>query len=385
MRRGFVVRIAAVGLAAIVQAVSLLVIARGAGATLFGVFSIAFSIYILCSAVTGLGLNNYALRLNYASRKAPDVLRSMIAWRTIAILVLLVLIACAGVISEKSLAGTGPFIWLAGAAGASEQVSDLTQGILSGRREVLKAAIFLVAQRLFALAGVIVGLLTTDVALWAGLGFVGSSVLAAAPWLRYIGRPHRMRLTFKGASAYWGATVTSSASQLEPTIVGLFGNAATAGFYSLGVRLAGPVNLVTNAVVTIAVPQMSASDTATKRSIYKKMRKFAIASAGAAVVIATPAAWVVEHALGPGFSGSAPFVAALVIAAAVSGISRTAQAFLYSIDRARPAALAIGTGTCVTLATLAISGWVSPVGLPLAPILGQLITMVAILRAAHKT
>ncbi|MFE4727236.1 lipopolysaccharide biosynthesis protein [Microbacterium sp. NPDC056736] len=371
--RQFLIRLVGLGAASLIQALWLILLARQTGVDAVGVYTIVTAWFLFASSVLGLGMGAYALRLG------PQSLSSDRAVTTMALLRFgTVIVIALGCVTASNLLEVSPHevALIAIMYGALESITELSQGVLSGRRRVVLAVSLLLVQRALPLTGLLLYMLT-DASTWVFLGLALAIVVSSASLLTVATRPIPVAQVLRPARGFWATTVVSNVSQLDTPLVGLTAGVSTASLFGTANRLTNPLNLVTSALLNVLVPELVATTKHESRMVlFRRVRNIALILGAILVALAYPLGMLAVTLLGPEFEAIIPFVIGFVVAAALSGVSRTYQAGLFALDHARQVAAGIlagaltGLGLIVALGTLG-----NPAAVALAPPIAQVVVL----------
>ncbi len=355
-------RIGARGAASVLQALTLVVAARVAGSESFGLFVVVYSIAVFANAATGLGASTRALRSSADSdESAADVLFGIRV------------IASMGVASAGLVAALATENWIvlwAVVVASSDAFGEFAQNALAGVRRQTAASVSIVVQRLVPFLAVLL-------CIWRPTGLFPSyaaAQLAGAILVPVIARQFgQFRMpTLRQVSAlrgYWFAAVVGQLSQLEPSAVSLAVSTSFAGQYGLAVRIARPLTIVSSALQSILVPELSALRVSrdfrsASRVLLRPIWVYAVSLTAIAPLIGIGVTW----ALGPEYRGSQGLITAMVIAAALSALAQGYQAILVALDRPALSGAVVAVGSVASLVLLFMLGktanqylWVVPI------------------------
>lgn len=376
----FSTRILTVVAGSVLQAIWLVLYARHIGPSDFGAFSIIFSLIMLAGAVFGFGFHNYALRMKHRDERAKRDLSALFLVRACVVAVLSLCTVAVGLAISGSVALV---LLVAISAAGVELLSDVTQAILAGRKELKLAAAVLLVQRSLPLVFIVL-ILTAglpDFAIF--LALCGSSIFTVLPLLRLFQRPSKPLKMIAEAREYWAATVASNVSQIEPLAIGLFSGQITAGFYGAALRVFGPVNLLTNAIITVVVPELASMDSERARiELFRRVRMFTVVFAVTIGLASLPLSWVVVALVGPAYTAAFPFFVGFFIAAGISGVSRAYQSSLFAAGQARKVTVALLIGSVAALAAIPVLTNFGDAFLALTPVVAQSVIL-ALMHILH--
>lgn len=342
-----VARVAATGL----QAVFLLLLARGLGPFAFGRLSVALSATLLIGAGLGFGAATRALRI-LAEDNAAQALGALALLRVGGSVVgLAVGVAICMTIFRIPLAPA-----LVGALlASSDQIAEFAQSRLSGTQQNGPASAVVVGHRAVqALVLILVG--ATSASAWTSGAVAAFSGLALTLPLSGVRRGvdlAEIRAVARSSVGYLWSSLSSNLNQLEPVVLRPFATSDLIGFFSVAGRLANPLTILAAAAQAIAIPEMAASKSARRRS---RALTFIVGGClyGLVLIAASPViVWVASGLLGSEYQGARPFLYAIVFAAALSSVAQMFQAVLLVEGRPGVAAWCVGSGTLLSLAGLA--------------------------------
>lgn len=383
--RKFSLRVLALGFSATSQAAWMALFARDIGPAEFGAFGVALSAGLLAGALLGFGFGTSVLRIGgvMTEREANSARSTMtlVRFGTTSLIAVAIIIAGSVVRGEVSL-----IVSVAALAVSVELVGELAQGAFSGRRMVRTAAAILVAQRACPLLGLLAGYAAHDVPLGVAFGLIAAVAIPALALGLQITRPSPLGKTISGSRHFWGASIVSNISQLDVPLVSGVAGATTAGFYAVANKVMSPANIFVEALLVILVPELAHMDSAHERGLlFRRARSAAVLAAVAIAVVSYPVAILAVAVLGSGFEDAMPLIVAFMIAAGLSGVSRTYQAMLFAIDRAGAVTLALIVGSLIGLVAIVLLGVMGgPVAIAAAPILAQIAILVGFALALRR-
>lgn len=379
-----VIRVGVAGVASVLQAVTLLLLARYAAPANYGALGLAISSGYIAGAALSFGLTTFTLRLS-----------ALTEWRgfacsAIAVRVLTsALIAMAVVWLLPRPAGTDHIYAIVGAVFVfAELTNEVAHGVISGQHRQLLSVVILLSQRLLTLVAFLIS--------WSLIGSPLPGLLAATVTNSIL--PVVVLLLVRSsfvsplkllahARSFWFATAASSLSQGDVLISTAVGGATMGGFVAAGSRMSTPLNLVTSSVLNIYVPAMSRErDAALRRAIFHRARRLCMYWAGCLLVLAPIVAAALVWVLGAEYRSGYFFYGAIVVGAALSAVSQSYQALLYAEGRARQVGWAILTGTIVGLVTMTVAIVLFGLsGLAAGPLFGQSLILFLLVFADRRS
>lgn len=254
-------------LAALLQAVSLIIVARVAGPASFGLLSVFIGLVIVFQAVFDLGITAYVTRLRATTPQSPLIAQALKIYQRVGLLLGATLVA---VSIAVALSG-GQVWWLMaalGLAGAIERQADVRLALAIADGDVWKNSFALVLRR--ALAALLV-LVCIQLAIDAVFAYGLSSLIASlvSLWLsrrlvtlqRPIGNVGfvELRTVYSTSKSFWANSIGVQLRNLDIIIVAAFVPAASAGYYSAIARSLNPLMLLSSSLSTILLPMAAGS------------------------------------------------------------------------------------------------------------------------------
>lgn len=362
--RDVVGRIGARGFAALLQAITLVFLARLAGPAIFGEFVVAYTVCLVANGLLGIGSSVRALRLS-AEDEHEGLSVALFTVRAAASIVVLTMgLLIVGIAAGGLGAAAGVIV------ASADGLAEYAQSALAGRGRHSASSIATVAQRLLPLAGLAIGSLLqrgyfVGYCLGAALAVVIVLVTSGMPL-----RPVRPHLSIVRTSrGYWFASMAAQLSQLEPWVVSLIASPTFVGNYGIAGRLIRPLTIVSGAMQSVMVPELSRIHGKTEFGLATRRLLRPILAYAVILIILSPwSGGVAVMILGAEYRASRNLVVAMVIAAALSAVAQGHQAVLLA--RARPAesALVVAVASTIGLVSVVIVGvtagdawlWVPP-------------------------
>src|SRR5665647_3560888 len=330
--RDVVGRIGARGFAALLQAITLVFLARLAGPAIFGEFVVAYTVCLVANGLLGIGSSVRALRLS-AEDEHEGLSVALFTVRAAASIVVLTMgLLIVGIAAGGLGAAAGVIV------ASADGLAEYAQSALAGRGRHSASSIATVAQRLLPLAAlaVVIVLVTSGMPL----------------------RPVRPHLSIVRTSrGYWFASMAAQLSQLEPWVVSLIASPTFVGNYGIAGRLIRPLTIVSGAMQSVMVPELSRIHGKTEFGLATRRLLRPILAYAVILIILSPwSGGVAVMILGAEYRASRNLVVAMVIAAALSAVAQGHQAVLLA--RARPAesALVVAVASTIGLVSVVIVG-----------------------------
>ncbi|MET9018454.1 lipopolysaccharide biosynthesis protein [Actinopolymorpha sp. NPDC004070] len=307
--------------AALIQAVTVVVLARHAAPKEFGIFAAAYGAVIVAQALIDMGLSTLTIKERSRSRNSPIVWNALRLNGRITLIAVLSGVTLCIVLAIST--GTPSLIFIPYVIWAvAERNGDawLTISFADGDANINMTNLIL--RRLMTLAGLmlLIAFGTAPVVAF-GLAAATASVCSLVFARLYIRRrilptaavPTRaiLRLSFP----FWFNSVAGQLRNLDALIVGAVAGTTHAGLYGAGARITGPLRLLPDALAAALLPAASRDSFRVSPKLIRQMALFALLATviGLGGVMIAPL--VVHHLLGTAYAG-----AELVIQLAIVGL-----------------------------------------------------------------
>jgi O-antigen/teichoic acid export membrane protein len=296
---------------ALIQAVTLALVARWAGPEGFGAVGVALAVVIVLQTITDLGLPTYIVRERAARPMSPTIRRALEMNNVTALwMSLTIFVAFAGfaLVSQPVFFDLLPIaIWA-----AVDRNTDTWLGVTLADGHARLNATMAVTRRFLVLT-TMVGLDATGVAplvsFSAALAVVGVAVnqyahryvskRVARPDVRPPARPILL-----ASRPYWVTSVATQIRSLDTIVVGAIAGTSQAAFYAAASKITSPLRILPTSMAVVLVP---AAARAGVRQLSTVRRPAIAMITGMSLIYAASAAaapWVVPMTLGPEYQGA---------------------------------------------------------------------------------
>jgi O-antigen/teichoic acid export membrane protein len=324
------------------------VMARRLGDAPFGVFTFAFSLVTLVTALGDLGQTDVLVREVARDR---DRVHGYFG-DTVALKLLLsvpaLAIAIGGVFAVGAPTETRLVVTLIGTAVVAELLMDTSFGVFQAFERQSLTAVVLIAQRtLTSAAGIVALLLGADVVTVSAV-YLAGAILALVLSLSLVER-RVVRVGFHPTPARWGRLMRAAVpiglttvfwtvlSRVDTSMLAAYRSDAVVGNYGAAYRLLESTLFLSWSVGSAVFPVLSRLGRATSPPaglVYERSVKLLLSlTVPLAVGAAVLADGVIEMLYGPGFSSAADALRLLAPAIALYPVSYVAGILLISQDR----------------------------------------------------
>ena len=362
-------RVVSRAIGAVLQALTLIVVARLTGPSDFGVFILWNSATLILGGILSFGASTRVLR--QSAEENPEITSwalFKVRWFSVGISLVLILGALFSV-GMPALGAIGVAFALA------DLVADFESAWLAGALRPVASSWTVVAQKALPAISAVACLQI------GGIWFLWCAPAVMTLWCLTRALPRRapgirLRGLVGSSRGYWALTIVANLNLLEPLILRTGFGVQTVGLYSAASRIGNPLTIFVSAMQTVFVPHFSKRDGTAKGTLRPIL--FVASAYAVLVVVASPLIVLVAVVLfGSEYNGSKPLIYAFVFAAAISAISQALQVDLLIRGHAGLAATAIATGATLGLVWLFILGRIDwPDALPSVPIFSQVAILV---------
>jgi len=373
----FSYRVAARGIAAILQAVSFVILARQLGTDAFGALAVGVTVGAIVATFMGLGGGTRALRLGLETQPKGVATALFIAQCLAAFTA--ATISCVVVTGLLSQAW-----WLGVAVGIvvlSDALCGLEQAVLAGLLKPLASAGLLLFQRTAPFTCVILAHFANVPAI---LGYGAGAAIAVVPAvvrpIRDWHNPITLRDLILSSRGYWLSKVVETLAMLDIVVVRMLAGGVAAGLYGIANRVANPFHIITTSILSIITPAAAqAQRREGKADILGRSTTIAVIC-GALVSVCSPlAAEIAVRVLGAEYAAAKQMIVGFIVAVAISGVSQTIIARYLIEGKPLLVALSLALGMGIGLLIIVLAAvhwtmwlWVGPILMQLA-ILGFLV------------
>lgn len=248
--------------AALLQAVSLILVARVAGPANFGLLAVFFGLIIVFQAVFDFGISAYVTRLRAATPGSPLIVQALKIYQRLGLLLCLTLVTVA--IAVALFGGRAWWLLLAlGMAGYVERQSDVRLALAIADGDVWKNSLCLVVRRsLTALLLLICLQFDVDAVFAFGVSSLIASIVSfwlsrrlvlLQPLNGKVGLPE-FRTIYGISKNFWANSIGVQLRNLDVILVAAIVSPISAGYYSAIARSLNPLMLLSSSLSTVLLP-----------------------------------------------------------------------------------------------------------------------------------
>lgn len=339
-------------ISAVLQALSIILVARAAGAQDFGILAAFMGIVIIFQALVDLGITTYVIRLRARTPDSPALAWSLQIYRKLG---MLLGISLAAVAAAMALVLGQPW-WLLiplGIAGCLERQSDIRLAMAVADGEVWKNSLNMITRRSLALAMVFGAIdLGIDPILAFGVASTFASLLSL--WLsrrlvKVVSTPEkadrkRFREIFSVSRYFWANSLGVQFRNLDAFLVTAIGGASVGGYYGAISRSLNPLMMVSSSLAGIVLPMAARMDGKAGRDIKIPVAIVTVLTSTMYVVLALNAEALVLLLFGDGYLEAANGFRVVLIGLIFASLSSLQTSFL----QARGAERVVGRIAIVT-------------------------------------
>ncbi|WP_035926589.1 lipopolysaccharide biosynthesis protein [Kocuria rosea] len=248
--------------AALIQALSFLLVARQAGPAEFGVLAAFMGTVIVLQAVVDLGIPTFITKTRAGDREDRQVLRALRLYSRVG-LILGMLLCVTGTVFAVVYGQSWWWLLPLAVAGWLERQSDVRLTVALADGDVWKNSLNLMVRRTATLLLLLIGMnLQMDAAIAFGAASALASVLSVLLSRRFVVLPELAERTswrnsqkiIKDSKAYWANSLGAQLRNLDVLLVGLVATPVAAGHFGAVARAIGPLRMVTASLATVLLP-----------------------------------------------------------------------------------------------------------------------------------
>lgn len=349
-------------LAALLQAASLIVVARLAGPAAFGVLAAFLGLVVVLQAAFDLGIPTYVTRLAAESRDVPEVVWCLQIFGRLGLLLLVMLFGVAIGVSVIS----GGIWWLLcplAVAGWLERQSDVRLNIALADGDVWKGSVNLVSRRLLT-AAILIG------ALAVGMDAIGAFAIASmlasivSLWMsRYLVRlpvPARkfdkaiVQKTLRASRSFWANSVGAQIRNFDIIIVAAIASPLIAGYYGVIARSLNPLMMLSASMATVILPMATKSAGKNMKSLWIPIGGILGLMFVAYGVVIAFMPYLISQVFGHEFMATVPGFRLAIIGLVFASLSAVQTAFLQARGKEQVVGRISVSTSIVMLATIGV-------------------------------
>jgi O-antigen/teichoic acid export membrane protein len=345
MRRQATWLLASRTIAAALQAILLILLARELAPRDFGILNATIGVLTFIGVVIDFGLTAYSVKA-YSIEKSPGA--SLTAMRLIRIIAasfvgLGLIVASVGSLVvglEPAVLGLGILIWV-----ALEKVCEAEAAQFIARQMVVEPAISTVLRR-----GVSLGLYVTLTGLLPlTFGLAISLVAGSAVGYLYINIAARRikrgvlqtrgTIVLRAALPFGVSSTFAQTKNLDFAVVSLTAGAEAAGGYAAASRLAAPLLLLTSAIATAVMPSMGSAGPGAARQITRILIFTGLAGILVSLGFLPISGWIMATVFGPDYAVAGPLFVVVMAGTVLNALQSPLSAVLQGLGDARVVAI----------------------------------------------
>ncbi|MEX5256848.1 lipopolysaccharide biosynthesis protein [Kocuria arenosa] len=249
-------------ISAALQALSIILVARAAGAENFGLLTAFMGIVIILQTLSDMGITTYVIRLRSKVPNSPDLAWALQIYRRLGFLLG---VALAAVAASMAIMLSQPW-WLLvplGVAGSLERQSNIRLAMAVADGEVWKNSLNMIARRSLTLGLVLAAIeLGVNPVLSFGVASFAASLLSL--WLSWrlvtVVRSEesvnhaKFKEIFQVSRHFWANSLGVQLRNLDAFLVTIIGGVSTGGYYGAISRSLNPLMLVSSSLAGIVLP-----------------------------------------------------------------------------------------------------------------------------------
>ena len=350
-------------LAALLQALLLILVARALEVDEFGYLMAFVGVVTLVQVSVDCGVQTYITRERAATPDSGGVATAL-RFTVYSSLLLTALFAVGLTIAAASVSDIYWAMLPLALWGAAERSADMRFAVAFADGDVHVPILNLVARRsftivLFVAGGAIVDEPVLAFSIASAVSAVASALAARRIVRRRVTAPSGISFAqlLRAARPYWLTSIALQARNLDVLVVSAFsGGSVQAGLYSSGSRLINPLQILPLSLAAVLLPASARSDTS--RHALRRLYLLTIAVVAllsviyAAIFAATPT--LVMEGLGERYEGAVTVIRVILVGLPFSSAAAMFSAVLQGRGKGRSVAVSTSTATVFCLVGIAV-------------------------------
>ena len=350
MGRDLAYRVTARLVAAGLQALGLVLVARSLGPATFGHVIVGVAVGSVLASALGFGIPMRGLRLALE----PDAAALANGMRVLAALGGLTNGSiCAGLTYYLSGSSVSAAVLAAAMVGPDQVVGSL-QAVLAGESRPRASANVMVLHRLVSVGcGGLIAAAGREFSFGYAAGALAFAVLLTA-FVITRGPGVSLRAATRGAGSYVASGIAGAAANLDVVLVSVIIGPHAAGVYGAATRLVSPLAIAVSSLTAIIIPSAAARPSPYRRGMFRRaylqVGLFGVVLSASSPLVAIAAVEV----LGPEYVEAKPIIIGVAVGVALSGLSQVVQAELVTAGLPTRLAVAVIAGTTLGFGAMAL-------------------------------
>ena len=324
--------------AALVQALIMLLLIRAVAPAEFGFFAAVYGVMTVAQTFFDFGLPTLVIR-ERAQRSNPAVVAAALRLNNSLSLtmgvIIIGLLALLGAVADPRFYLLLPLgLWA-----AAERNADAWLGVVFADGDARINTTNLILRRFGNLA-LFTGLITwSDLDPVLAFG-VSAATAAAGSWIfahAYVGTLLESNeriaasLLFRLSWPYWLNSVATQARNLDATIIGFVAGSAQAGYYAAAARLTSPLRILPTSLASVLLPASSTRNSSTMRGLLKLVALVVGGLGGFYLVLGLLVPFVVPVLLGDAYAGAVPALQITAVGLVFAGAASLLGSLLQGV------------------------------------------------------
>jgi O-antigen/teichoic acid export membrane protein len=348
--------------AALIQAGTVVLVARNATTSEFGVFAAAYGVVIVAQVLSDFGLSTFITQERSRSIDSPLIRGAIRLNGIIAFLALLGgLLACVALAPFTdgyslifipyvvwTLAERNAAVWLAVAFADGDAWLNMTN---------------LVARRLLTLVGLLALVaLGVDAVLAFGIAAAVAGVCSLVVARLYVRRRLRggasrdSRAILRSSIPFWSNLIAGQLRNLDVLVAGVSIGATQAGLYGAGARITGPLRILPDALASALLPAASRENFRPSPRLLRQIGVFSLVATAFGVVGVLVVPYVVQPLLGAQYAGAEAVIQLTVLGLPFASLVSVEASLLQGLGLKAYVARVAFAATALCLCGVAVGG-----------------------------
>lgn len=348
--------------AALIQAATIIVVARNASVAEFGVFSAAYGVIIVAPVIYDLGLSLFVTQERAKTPESPLIRGALRVNGFIAVIVLalgvLICLALAPVTDGYSLVFAPYVVWM-----VTERNANTWLAVAFADGDAWLNMTNLVARRTFTLVALI-GLVALGVGPVLAFGLAAAtagagSLLAVRLYVRrrlHVAPSRDTRQILRNSIAFWGYQMAGQLRNLDVLVATMTIGPTQAGLYGAGARITGPLRILPDALAAALLPAASRANFRPSPKLLRQIGLFSLVATAFGIVGVLIVPFVAEPVLGPQYAAAELVIQLTVLGLPFASLVSVQASLLQGVGLKAYVTRVAFAGTALCLIGVAVGG-----------------------------
>lgn len=327
-------------LGALLQAASIIFLARNSQTDEFGLVATILAVATLLHAIMDLGISSHIIKTRSENKDSEEILSCLIYANSISLCAGLIFLAAfitIGIkVNEVYLQLTPLAIWI-----SLEKMADILLCVHQADGENKKISISIATRRLICLASLmalttakvqILVAYSTSMAIAAAISYLSSAITINKNLINQ--KKTSLSEILKKSRPYWIHSMSMQARNIDTAIVTACSGTTQGAYFSAANRIISPLSMIPNSMAMVLMPSISKRESSKEQYLKSAYIISAVSSLPLLLIFVT-APYITPLLLGDAYEDAAPVLQVVCLGLAISSLSTIFSAILQGAGRAK--------------------------------------------------